>query len=75
MLLTIATWLIFPSKRKYPERIVLWFAVSAGLVSFHGVLIGFYTVEETNCFNKFTMTSVSNSSLCVITGIVIHFIN
>jgi hypothetical protein len=69
----IATWLKFKEKRKYPDRIVLYFSICVLIVSLNGVLQSFMSKERVTCEDKFTFLEVKNSFLCGFLGNFFHF--
>ncbi len=68
MLFMISTWIIFPPKRKYPERLVLFFSCSALFISFEGVIGSFYTEREFLCRDDFHYVNQTTGAPCTASG-------
>ena len=64
----IITWMTFKEKKKYPERIVLYFSISVLVVSLNGVIQSFMTKEQVTCSSQFSFLQVRSSFLCGFLG-------
>ena len=69
-LFLIITWLVFRQKRRYPERLVLFFASGIMMVSLHGIIQSSYTRKETTCLNNFVFLEPKHSAFCIVSCII-----
>jgi hypothetical protein len=66
--LLIVTWSIFPPKRAYPERLVLFFSISAWFIDFQGILVTGRETKSVICKDDFTFNTQSSSAICGAAG-------
>ena len=64
-LFVVVSWLLF--RRKYPDRLVIYFCLCLALFSARGVLNSFFTVFDITCLDQIH-NRTSKDPLCMING-------